>query len=89
MAFAYFFWRADYPWQLSLLAGLSIGALVYVIRRTVDQMIGLFSPRDLSSPRDLLSPRDSEEVAAESVEESPLDGTLRQGKSSRAANNNR
>lgn len=38
IAFAYFFLRVHYPWQLALLSGLSIGALTYVARRTVDQM---------------------------------------------------
>ncbi len=77
LAFTHFFWRADYPWQLALLAGLSIGALVYVLRRTVDQMIGL------------LSPWDSEEGSAGSGEASTVDGDFRQGKSNKAANNNR
>lgn len=38
IAFAFFFLRSHYPWQLALMSGLSIGALTYVVRRTVDQM---------------------------------------------------
>ena len=38
IAFAYFYLRSQYPWQLALMSGLSVGALAYVVRRTVDQM---------------------------------------------------
>ena len=94
LAFAHFRGRAGFPWQLALLSGLAIGALTYVFRRTVDQMLVLLSPpgsdEDLTSREDPVS---SEELVSPedlaSTEEPASDGGVRQGKRHRAANNKR